>query len=192
MPFVIALFGLLWSTHIMAAAPTSSDATKACLSGEGWGWEVIINGNKYTANFWSSGSFQYKLPSTADQYAIGTWKITKAGHAELTGIVQGGQTPLANKTATLNSCSSLKLDGYTLKSTRKEDAGNMAASKSLTFEFCKCLFSKGNSPFMKVYEAKCDREISKKLGVPQWTAVNMSQNPVVDRKFDQIVAACRQ
>jgi hypothetical protein len=57
-------------------------------------------------------------------------------------------------------------------------------------DVCKCLTEPGDSPFMIENRDACRDAISRELGVENWEKINMSQNPVVSRKFDELAARC--
>lgn len=61
---------------------------------------------------------------------------------------------------------------------------------SANVDVCKCLTMPGNSTFMQENADACRDAISAELGVDNWEQVNMSENPIISEKFDQLAARC--
>lgn len=61
---------------------------------------------------------------------------------------------------------------------------------STNVDVCKCLTMPGNSAFIQENADACRDAISAELGVDNWEQVNMSENPEISDKFDQLAARC--
>lgn len=57
-------------------------------------------------------------------------------------------------------------------------------------DLCRCLTEPGNSQWSIDNKAACNNAISRKLGVANWEKVNFSQNPDLNRKWDELVVLC--
>lgn len=62
---------------------------------------------------------------------------------------------------------------------------------SSNLDICRCLFDAGDSSYMKQNGKACDRLISNKIGVSDWTIVNFRQNPEISARFDALANQCR-
>lgn len=57
-------------------------------------------------------------------------------------------------------------------------------------DLCRCLTEPGNSEWMNSNQDACRSLISKEIGVENWEKVNFSQNPDLNRKWDELVEKC--
>lgn len=72
---------------------------------------------------------------------------------------------------------------------RSEESTSNTESNQVV-DICKCLTEPGNSPYMIENREACRDAISREVGVDNWEKVNMSRNPEVSRKFDELAARC--
>ena len=63
-------------------------------------------------------------------------------------------------------------------------------SESKSVDVCRCLTEPGNSEWNKENKLACRELISKEIGVENWEKVNMSENPDISLKFDELVKKC--
>ena len=63
-------------------------------------------------------------------------------------------------------------------------------NKENTLDICRCLTEPGNSDWSKTNKDACRDAISKEIGVDNWEKINFSQNPVLNRKFDELKQKC--
>ena len=66
-----------------------------------------------------------------------------------------------------------------------------SSCNSKNVDICRCLTEPGNSEWNQINKTACDEAISKEIGVENWLTVNMSQNPSVSEKFDELARSCR-
>lgn len=64
------------------------------------------------------------------------------------------------------------------------------AQNSSSLDICKCLTEPGNSQWAIDNRDACNSAISKELGVANWEKVNFSQEPELNRKWDQLIRSC--
>ncbi|MFM7217481.1 MAG: hypothetical protein ACKO1U_05635 [Bacteroidota bacterium] len=69
-------------------------------------------------------------------------------------------------------------------------ASNLSATPAVAVDVCRCLTDPGNSDYLKENERACRDAISREIGVENWEAVNMSQNPEISARFDQLAQRC--
>lgn len=58
-------------------------------------------------------------------------------------------------------------------------------------DICRCLTEPGNSNYMLENGIACNKAISNAIGVGDWRKVNMSQNPFISQRFDDLANRCR-
>ncbi len=68
------------------------------------------------------------------------------------------------------------------------DSGQKEVSSSV--DVCRCLSEPGNTDWSKDNRDACRDEISAKIGVENWEKVNMSENPEVSGRFDDLGKSC--
>jgi hypothetical protein len=61
---------------------------------------------------------------------------------------------------------------------------------TVNVDVCRCLTEPGNSDWSKTNKDACRDAISKEIGVDNWEKVNFSQNPELNRKFDELTQKC--
>ena len=66
--------------------------------------------------------------------------------------------------------------------------GDDAESKNV--DLCRCLNEPGNTSWAKENRDACDNKISKTIGVSDWKRVNFSKDPVVNARWEEMVAGC--
>jgi len=64
------------------------------------------------------------------------------------------------------------------------------AQNSSALDICKCLTEPGNSQWAIDNRDACNAAISKELGVANWEKVNFSQEPELNKKWDQLIQSC--
>jgi len=74
-------------------------------------------------------------------------------------------------------------------SSDNENITEESASKE-PLDICRCLNEPGNSEYMIQNKVRCRDLISQELGVENHEKINMSRNPELSDKFDQIVLRC--
>jgi hypothetical protein len=57
-------------------------------------------------------------------------------------------------------------------------------------DVCKCLTEAGDSNYMVMYGEKCDKAISREIGVNDWRKVNFKYNKEKSKQFDDLVYRC--
>jgi hypothetical protein len=70
--------------------------------------------------------------------------------------------------------------------------GESGSSKqSQNVDVCRCLQEPGDSPYMTENRDACRDAISREIGVDNWEKVNMSENPDVSARFDELAKKCQ-
>ena len=59
-------------------------------------------------------------------------------------------------------------------------------------DICRCLTEPGSSSWNKKNGAACDRAISNRIGVSDWTRINFNQRPDLNAKWKQLQSSCGQ
>ena len=72
----------------------------------------------------------------------------------------------------------------------KESKNNSETNKENTVDVCRCLTEPGNSEWSTTNKVACRDAISKEIGVENWEKVNFSENPDLNKKFDELTKKC--
>ncbi|MBT7896141.1 MAG: SH3 domain-containing protein [Flavobacteriales bacterium] len=90
----------------------------------------------------------------------------------------------------MNKISLLFLASVFVFSCSTENKKNQTNQLESDIDVCKCLLEPGNSKFMIDNEVACRDAISREIGVENWEKINMSKNPNISVKWDELVERC--
>jgi hypothetical protein len=76
-----------------------------------------------------------------------------------------------------------------LNKTNSVDKSNVSPIQNV--DVCRCLIESGTSSYMMENGKACDKAISNAIGVEDWGKINMSQNPIISKRFDELANRCR-
>ena len=90
----------------------------------------------------------------------------------------------------MNKISLLFLASVFVFSCSTKNKKNQTNQLESDIDVCKCLLEPGNSKFMIDNEVACRDAISREIGVENWEKINMSKNPNISVKWDELVERC--
>lgn len=117
--------------------------------------------------------------------SIGILSITGLGLFVLAGQVSAEEPSPAHMDVTQTTQSEVIASSGAAESTCSTPIEAKASSSFI----CRCLDEPGNTSWAKKNEVKCDRAISKAIGVKNWKRVNLSKPPY-KRKWNALLARC--
>lgn len=75
-------------------------------------------------------------------------------------------------------------------SDRSQDQQTEQKQTASSVDICRCLTEPGNSDWSIQNKEACRDAISDQIGVENWEKINFSQNPDLNRKWDELVEKC--
>ena len=70
------------------------------------------------------------------------------------------------------------------------DVNNDTSKTGVEVDICRCLTEPGTTEWFKKTREKCDKLISKEIGVNDWKKVNFSKNPILNSRWQSLKISC--